>query len=129
MSKRYSPTSVSVYALNKWNWEKVVDYDDATVADIGNDGYLNAPQATLRAYSSDPGFFGDQEYQDGNGIHIGKDGMVYDCDMGLALNRTTGIVLSSSSWGHGSADYFVLIIEDNGKMRVEKWMVYIRDEN
>lgn len=132
--------------------EEIEKYDDATVRDQGeNRLYGGAPAAMLRAYSNDPDFFGDEDYQRGNGIHVlspsaakrynspDMAGFVIDCDFDIALRRVEGIVLNKFSYGHGTDDWTMLVGYDKDddewgrgyradNWRIETWRVELRKE-
>lgn len=119
---RYARTEVTRYVLNKKHrppWIEVEHFTDAKVQATGEDGYTDAPQAMIRAYSPNVEFYGDEDYRNGNGIwvcdkegtkHYGEDyvGLVLDCDGDLALRRILGTVLSHRSFGDGDDNYTVL---------------------
>lgn len=105
-------------------------YTDATVQSLGEDHFLHAPNAMLRAYANDPDFFGDEDYQRGNGIRVSKrkdtwPGYVIDCDGDIALKRTVGIVLGHDSFGHGSERWVVLVRDkdEHDSLHIERWDV------
>jgi len=152
----YSPSIVLRYSAGKGgNWDLIEEFEDATVRDNGSDAWLRVPQAMLRAYSNDPDFFGDEDYQAGNGIHVQNDAQakrhaeyfetgnvmhfVMDCDNDIALKRIMGTVISKFSFGHGVEDWIVLTQynEDddewngwgglNEPLRYEKWSVRLRE--
>lgn len=103
----------------------------------------------IRAYSNDVNFYGDEEYQSGNGIGVWTQeqadeydygfvvGAVYDCDGDLALKRILMTVLSKHNHGHGHIVYTGLVSEEDGEYtgwggfqnpRMERWTAYIPEE-
>jgi len=154
----FAPTVVYRYILGEdGDWNLIETFEDATVRDNGDAGVLRLPQAMLRAYSNDPDFFGDEDYQDDNGIYVQtkKEAEQYaryydskkvqqyvmDCDGDIALKRIMATVVGKYSWGHASEDWTVLTVynkEDdewdgwgfgNEPLRFEKWSVRLRKED
>jgi hypothetical protein len=149
---------VTRYALEGREWKQVEKYEDAIVRDQGEGGFLRVPQAMLRAYSNDPNFFGDEDYQQGNGIHVQTKAeakrfaayyeadevqqYVMDCDGDIALKRIMATVLSKHSYGGGSEEWIVIVekgddnewdgfgyLNDNPPLRYERWYVKLRKES
>lgn len=155
----YAPTSVVRSVLDaSGRWEDIETFEDATVRDNGDGGgMLRTPQAMLRAYSNDPDFFGDEDYQAGNGIYVQTvaeakrfakyyeskkvEQFVMDCDSDIALKRLMATVVSKHSYGHASEEWIVLTsynkAEDewdgwgygNEGLRYERWYVHLRGED
>lgn len=143
-NRRYSPTQVKRYVLtNGVQWELAETFEDATVRDNGESGFLRVPQAMLRAYSNDVAKY---DSHDEHFVCIGQhaeyygkssEGFVLDCDGDIALYRILGNVLSKHSYGHCAEEWVVQVsaepdddgnLEYNGwgddnVMRVERWIV------
>lgn len=149
----YAPSSVTRSILTHEGWKELETYEDATVRDNGEGGILRAPQAMLRAYSNDVNFYGDEDYQRGNGIHVqtkteakqfaryyeSKEVQQYvmDCDGDIALKRVMGTVISKHDFGHFAQEWIVVVGYDKhdddwdgfggmDALRYERWYVRLR---
>lgn len=133
-------------------WITKAEYGDALVRDQGAEsGALRLPEVMLRAYTNDPDEFWDEEYQQGNGIHVqtkqeAKEFAAYyedpkiqqyvmDCDNDIALQRVMGYLLKRSNYGGGREDLLVLVsFEDkgpwgSGTREVNEWTGFGDDAN
>lgn len=127
-TQRYAPTHVErvTFDPETYGWVAVVDYPDAQIVSISDDGVTRAPQVMLRAYSNDPDTYNTQEEIEGNGIHVADDGWVYDCDSDIAVERIVMIPIARREYGQvtehtGFVGYSKTGAWGSGTREVEEW--------
>jgi hypothetical protein len=99
----------------------------------------------LRAYSNDPDFFGDEDYQAGQRNprpdcvaearevrHLLRSSKkvqqyVMDCDSDIALKRIRATVVARHSYGHGSEEWIVRHVLRQAGRRMGRMGMWSRD--